>query len=105
MKKFILAALVLELLTVGCHIQSQRSSHATGIAPEILPFRPPIHLPVGTLPVSVAIADVNGDGNNDILVANGGSSNLSVYLGDGKDGFSQANGSPFPAGPKPSDLA
>jgi hypothetical protein len=105
MKKFILAAVVLELFTVGCHIQSQRSSNATGIAPERLPFRPPIHLPVGTLPVSVAIADVNGDGNNDILVANGGSSNLSVYLGDGKGGFSQANGSPFPAGPNPSDIA
>jgi hypothetical protein len=105
MKKFILAALVLELSALSCHIQSQRSSYATGIAPESLPFRPPIHLLVGTLPVSVTIADVNKDGNNDILVANGGSSNLSVYLGDGKGGFSQASGSPFPTGPNPSDIA
>lgn len=105
MKKFILAALVLELATLGCHLESQRSSYATGIDPDSPPFRAPIHLSVGTHPVSVMIADVNKDGNNDIIVANGGSGNVSVYLGDGKGRFSQANGSPFPTGPNPSDIA
>jgi len=52
----------------------------------------------------LSIADVNRDGNADILVANGGSGNLSVYLGDGKGGFSQPNGSPFSAGQNPTDI-
>ena len=105
MKKFILAALVLELSALGCHIQSPRASYATGIDHDSLPFRAPIHLSAGTHPISVMIADVNKDGNNDILVTNGGSSDLSVYLGDGKGGFSQAKGSSFSAGPNPSDIA
>jgi hypothetical protein len=104
MKRFILAALLIQPAALGCHIQSQRSS-ANGITPESLPFRPPIHLPVGAAPNAVIMADVNKDGNRDLLVINGGSNNLSVYLGDGKGGFSQANGSPFPAGTSPNDIA
>jgi len=70
-----------------------------------LSFRPPVHLPAGTQPLSVMLADVNRDGNLDILVANQASSNLSVWLGEGKGNFRQAKGSPFPAGPSPNDLA
>ena len=72
---------------------------------EALSFRPAVHLPVGAQPVTVLIADVNKDGSNDILVANTGGASLSVFLNDGKGGFSQPNGSPFPAGPSPNDLA
>jgi hypothetical protein len=50
------------------------------------------------------IADVNKDGNLDLLVANGGG-NVSIYLGDGKGGFIQAAGSPFPAGQNCADIA
>src|SRR5205085_7861549 len=64
-----------------------------------------VHLPAGSHPQTVLIADLNHDGNNDILIANNGSSNLSVYLNDGKGSFFAAKGSPFPAGPCPNDLA
>jgi len=53
----------------------------------------------------LSTADVNRDGSADILVANGGSGNVSVYLGDGKGGFSQPNGSPFSTGQNPTDIA
>jgi hypothetical protein len=100
MKEFVLATLLLQLSAVGCHLQSQRTTYAS---PDSPPFRV-IHLPVGTHPSMLSIADVNRDGNVDILVANGGSGNVSVYLGDGKGGFSQPNGSPFSAGQNPTDL-
>jgi FG-GAP-like repeat len=103
MKEFILAALVLQLSAAGCNVRSQRSSYATGANPDALPFRA-IHLPVATHPTMVTIADVNKDGNPDILVANGGSGNVSVYIGDGKGGFLQATGSPFSAGQSPADI-
>ena len=51
------------------------------------------------------MADLNADGNVDIVVANEKSGDASVLLGDGKGGFSQARGSPFPAGPSPNDIA
>src|SRR3989441_8722838 len=101
MKEFVLAALVLQLPAVGCHLQSQRTTHAS---PDSAPFRA-MHLPVSTHPSMLSIADVNRDGNADILVTNGGSGNLSVYLGDGKGNFSQPNGSPFAAGQNPTDIA
>src|SRR2546427_12319867 len=64
MKKIILVMLLLELSASGCKIQSQRSNYA---ASDSSPFRA-IHLPVGTHPDIVSIADVNKDGNIDILV-------------------------------------
>ena len=51
------------------------------------------------------VADINNDGSADIVVANGGSGNISVYLGDGRGGFAQASGSPFAAGQEPNDIA
>src|SRR5438309_1242395 len=101
MKEFILAALVLQLSAVGCHLQSQRTTYA---GPDSSPFRA-MHLPAGTHPSMLSIADVNRDGNADILVANGGSGDVSVYLGDGTGGFSQPNGSPYSAGQNPTDIA
>src|SRR2546423_5490 len=47
-------------------------------------------LKTGRVPVSVAAGDFNGDGQRDLVVANSGSDNVSVYLGDGKGGFSDA---------------
>jgi hypothetical protein len=64
-----------------------------------------VHLAVGTHPNIVNVADVNKDANLDLLVANGDSANFSVYLGDGKGGFTQAGGSPFATGPEPNDIA
>ena len=74
------------------------------VYPQRLSFRAPVHLPVGTAPTRVAIADVNKDGIMDIIVANNGSNSLTVYLGGGKGVFKQAKGSPFPAGQSPNDI-
>jgi hypothetical protein len=62
-------------------------------------------LPVGRNPGSVVALDVNGDRRPDLVVANQGSGNVSVLLGDGKGGFRPAPGSPFAAGPHPNDIA
>ena len=103
MKVLILAAVVLQFSAIACHSQSN-GANGIGSSPESAPFRS-IHLPAGTHPDGLSIADVNNDGNVDILVANDGSGNLSVYLGDGKGGFSQADRSPFSAGQDPTDIA
>ncbi len=41
----------------------------------------------GTSPCSAAAGDFNGDGVSDVVVANEGSDDVSVYLGDGKGGY------------------
>ena len=61
--------------------------------------------PVGNGPGVVVTADVNRDGNADLVVANEKGGTISVLLGDGRGGFSEAAGSPFAAGPDPNDLA
>jgi hypothetical protein len=61
--------------------------------------------PAGTQPESVAIGDLNGDKKPDIIVANMQSSNVTILLGDGKGGFRPSDGSPFPAGESPNDIA
>ena len=60
---------------------------------------------VGTAPGSVEIADFNGDSKPDITVANEQSNDVTILLGDGNGGFTQAKGSPFPAGRAPNDIA
>jgi hypothetical protein len=72
------------------------------------PFRQ-VTIPTGPGPRWIAVADVNHDGNADILVANAGSESdesgsISVLLGDGHGGFHPAVNSPFPAGHLPNDI-
>ncbi len=52
----------------------------------------------GLLPASITSADFNGDGIMDLAVANQGSNNVSVFLGNGSGGFAPAPGSPFSSG-------
>jgi FG-GAP-like repeat/PKD domain/FG-GAP repeat len=72
-------------------------------------FSPAIGSPfaVGSYPRSVAVADFNGDGHPDLAVAanSGESGSVSVLLGDGSGGFSNAPGSPWSAGVSPSSVA
>ena len=50
-------------------------------------FATPVDYPVGQEPISIAVADFNNDGKNDLAVANGGSNNISVLLGSGTGNF------------------
>src|SRR5579859_1514824 len=43
--------------------------------------------PCGKSPNDIAVADMNGDGNPDLVIANTGTPYLTVLLGDGKGGF------------------
>ncbi|HEU5248673.1 MAG TPA: VCBS repeat-containing protein, partial [Thermoanaerobaculia bacterium] len=49
---------------------------------------------VGKNPGGVALADVNGDGNLDVLTTNAGSRDVTLLLGDGRGRFSSAPGWP-----------
>src|SRR6266508_42722 len=97
MSKLILAMMLSAALTVNCGTPS------SGVTSPIATSSS--HFPVGTAPGSVEIADLNSDGRPDIIVANEQSNNVTILLGDGKGGFTQAKGSPFPAGHALSDIA
>jgi hypothetical protein len=62
-----------------------------GLAPHQLPLR------TGE-PWFAAIADLNGDGRSDIIATHHEQSALTVMIGDGRGGFTEANGSPFDFG-------
>jgi hypothetical protein len=70
-----------------------------------VPFGPKrvIPLPAARTPMSIAAADVNGDGKLDVLVGNGGTQDVTVFLGDGKGGLSESRS--FAAGPEPTEIA
>jgi hypothetical protein len=97
MTKLLFAIMLSAALTVNCLPPSAgvTSTKATSNS----------HFPVGTAPGSVEIADLNGDGKPDIVVANELTNNLTILLGDGKGGFAQSKGSPFSAGNLPNDIA
>ncbi len=59
----------------------------------------------GMAPGSVETSDLNGDGHPDVIVANEQSNNVTILLGNGRGGFQEAKGSPFPAGHDPNDIA
>lgn len=53
----------------------------------------------------VRVADVNHDGNADIMTTNLEGDNVTILLGDGKGNFTEATGSPFPCGDSPFGFA
>jgi len=59
----------------------------------------------GSGPRAVGVADLNNDGNQDLVIANYGSNNVTILLGNGKGGFTEPKGSPFVCGPKPTSVA
>ncbi|HZE69176.1 MAG TPA: FG-GAP-like repeat-containing protein, partial [Pyrinomonadaceae bacterium] len=50
-------------------------------------FAPPVNYTAGSMPVAVAVADLNGDAKRDVVVANNTSQNVSVLLGNGDGTF------------------
>src|SRR6201996_816689 len=60
---------------------------------------------VGKGPKWISVADVNHDGNPDVVVANADSGTVTVLLGNGKGQFHEPAGSPFAAGHLPNDIA
>jgi len=53
----------------------------------------------------VRVADINMDGNDDIITTNLEGDNVSILLCDGKGNFKEAEGSPFPCGNSPFGVA
>lgn len=49
----------------------------------------------GKGPNDIAVADMNGDGNPDLVIANTGTPYITILLGDGKGGFKPSTHSPF----------
>jgi hypothetical protein len=64
-----------------------------------------VSIPVGVGPRWVSVADLNHDGNPDLIVANADAGTLMMLLGDGKGNFREAPGSPVSAGHLPNDIA
>ncbi len=66
-------------------------------------YKAPAHYPVGDFPISVAVADVNGDGRPDLVVADQLSDQVSVLLGQGDGTFGAQ--SAFAANGRPGSVA
>src|SRR5260370_16650799 len=90
--KILLAVFLLTL--TSCSAQQQRAAYSATAT----------QITVGKGPNSVVIADFNRDGKPDIAVTNADDRTVTVLLGDGKGKFTEATGSPFPAGNSPNDI-
>jgi len=67
---------------------------------------PGTYVAVGKHPYQrIRVADLNGDGKQDIVSTNLEGNNVSILLGDGKGEFRQPSGSPFPCGDSPFNIA
>ena len=56
---------------------------------------------VGSIPDSLVVGDFNLDGKADLAVANFGSNNVTILMGDGSGGFTNSVGSPVNAASNP----
>jgi DNA-binding beta-propeller fold protein YncE len=74
-----------------------------GLYAGTLAFQPKTDYPAGAYPSEVAVADVNGDGKPDLMVANEFGNTLSVLLGEGDGSFRPK--ADYPVGPYPHGIA
>ena len=70
-------------------------------------FAPAANSPIAvdSGPNSVAVGDMNRDGNEDLVVSRLNAARVSILLGDGSGGFTEAPGSPHFIGGSPLDVA
>jgi hypothetical protein len=70
-------------------------------------FRTPgVSFAVGDMPYhKLRAADVDGNGIPDVVTSNMRGGNVTVLRGDGRGGFTELSGSPFPVGPRPFGVA
>src|SRR5205823_2869996 len=66
-------------------------------------FRPPRGFAAGSSPQSVALADFNDDGHQDLVVANNDAGTVSILLGKGDGTFSAV--AAYAAGRQPDSVA
>jgi uncharacterized repeat protein (TIGR01451 family) len=95
-------------------MRANLSTHCVAISVLLLLLGNPAHVaaidfaaaksyPVGTSPRGVAVGDFNGDGKLDVAVANTGSGNVSILLGNGDGTFQPAVN--FSTGNSPTTVA
>jgi len=60
---------------------------------------------VGGQPYSVVVGDFNRDGTPDLATANAGDNTVTILLGNGTGGFTEAAGSPVGVGRNPYSVA
>jgi hypothetical protein len=61
--------------------------------------------PTGTSPQAISVADVNGDGKLDLIIANNQGASVTILLGNGDGTFTPAAGSPVTVGSGPYAIA
>ncbi len=71
------------------------SADSTGKPNGLFTEAPGSPFPVGNNPRSVIVADFNGDGFQDLAVANQGDNSISLFRGNGDGTFTEFPGSPF----------
>ena len=91
----ILVVALTALLTIGCATRNERGAAAH--EPNVATY------PTGQLPRSIAIADLDGDGHRDVIVANSGDDTLQLFVGT-TSGQLRPLSPPIPAGNEPSDV-
>src|SRR5690349_7152345 len=74
-----------------------------GTATAALTFSGPTPYEAHTNPTAIADGDFNGDGRQDVAVANNGTDDVSILLGSGSGSFGPPTN--FGAGPSPEALA
>ncbi len=89
----------LALLFFGCRGQANSADKYTNYISE------PVKIKAGKGPGCIEVADLNHDKIPDLIVTNEQDSSVIILLGKGNIQFSEAKGSPFPAGHLVNDVA